>query len=124
MGGDKILLAGMIFYGKHGVLPEEKVLGQTFIIDAEIWRDLSKAGKSDDLNYTLSYAEIYDLIKEIVTNKVFNLIEALAEDIAGQILDQYEVEGVKVRVRKPNAPIEGVFEFMGCEITRKRAACK
>lgn len=120
MNTDKIILAGMEFYGKHGVFPEEKVLGQKFIVDAEICLDLKHAGRTDDIFKTHSYAEIYELIKVIVTEKSFNLIEAVAEEIAGQILRKYKVESVKIRIRKPNAPINGTFEYMGCEIVRER----
>ena len=79
---DKIILNNLGFYGYHGVLSEEKSLGQKFFIDVELLLDTKKAGKSDDMNQSVSYADVYDVIKDITENKKFNLIEALAENIA------------------------------------------
>ena len=115
---DKIILAGMQFYGRHGVFSEEKAMGQKFVVDVELSLDLSKAGNTDDVNYTPNYADVYAIVKNITTLKTFNLIEALAEAIAQEILAHYRIEQVKVKVQKPNAPISGIFDYMGCEIIR------
>ncbi len=118
MGKDKIILAGMQFYGKHGVFPEEKSMGQKFIIDVELSLDLRRAGATDDITHLPNYADVYSTVKGIVTQKTFNLIEALAEAIAQQVLSTYRIDQVTVRVRKPHAPISGIFDYMGCEIVR------
>ena len=120
MSKDKLILSGMQFFGRHGVFPEEKSMGQKFIIDVETTTDLQKAGMCDDLSFSLNYADIYANIKSITTLKCFNLIEALAETIAQDILLNYNVDEVLVRVRKPHAPISGIFDYMGCEIVRRR----
>ncbi len=118
--GDKILLKGMQFYGRHGVFPEEKAMGQKFVVDLELSTDLQKAGQSDDLTHTLNYADIYGVVKNIVTNRTYNLIEALAEAVAQEILDNYEVKKVKVKVEKPQAPISGIFDYVGVKISREK----
>lgn len=59
IGGDKLILRGLMFHGFHGVKPEEKTLGQKFLIDVDAWMDLRAAGKSDQMSDTLSYTEIY-----------------------------------------------------------------
>lgn len=118
MAKDKILLSGMQFYGRHGVFPEEKAMGQKFIFDVELTLDLRKAGETDDVNHTINYADIYAAVKNIVTQKNFNLIEALAETVAQEILANYRIDQVRVNVRKPHAPISGIFDYMGCEIIR------
>lgn len=115
---DKIVLTGMQFYARHGVFPEEKAMGQKFEIDLEIWLDLRAAGQSDDLKHTLNYADIYATVKNITTGRSFNLIEALAEAISEEILEHYPSERVLVRVKKPHAPISGIFEYVGVEIVR------
>lgn len=120
MGTDKIILAGMQFFGRHGVFPEEKAMGQKFIIDVKLSLNLKNAGVTDDITKTPNYADIYADVKNITTLKNFNLIEALAEEIAQHLLSTYKVEKVKVKVRKPHAPISGIFEYMGCEIVRSR----
>lgn len=108
----------MQFYGYHGVLPEEKVLGQIFIIDLEMKTELKEAGVSDDLKKTVSYAEVFADIEKIVTLEEFDLIEALAEKIAERVLTAYPINKVKVRVKKPQAPIKGQFDFVAVEIKR------
>ncbi|WP_418791359.1 dihydroneopterin aldolase [Phosphitispora sp. TUW77] len=115
---DKILLSGMQFYGRHGVFPEEKSLGQKFIIDVELTLDLRKACVTDDVNHTINYADLYASVEKIVTQKNFNLIEALAESIAQEILQNNRIDQIKVKVCKPHAPINGIFDYMGCEIIR------
>lgn len=117
---DKILMKGMQFFGRHGVFSEEKAMGQKFIVDVKLSLDLKKACSTDDLSYTPNYADIYSDIKNITTLKNFNLIEALAEAIAEHILTNYHVDKVKVKIKKPHAPISGIFDYMGCEIERSK----
>lgn len=118
---DKIILKNLGFYGYHGVEKAEKTLGQKFFIDGELYLDLTKAGKSDDVGDTVNYGEIYNLIKNIVTQQNFNLLEALAEKIASTILAGYpQVNEVVITVRKPEAPVKGIFDYFAVEIRRKR----
>ncbi|TCT13972.1 dihydroneopterin aldolase [Natranaerovirga pectinivora] len=118
---DKIIMKNLGFYGYHGVLQEEKTLGQKFFIDVELYVDLKKAGETDDLNYTINYATVYDLIKDITENKVFNLIEALGEHIVNKILSHYqEIKEINIRIKKPEAPVKGIYDYFGVELRRKR----
>jgi|GEM_PF-54237 len=118
---DKIIMKNMKFYGYHGVLPEERIKGQVFFINVEIYTDLSRAGNTDNLDDTVNYAEVYSRIKYITENNKFNLIEKLAEVIAQTILNyNNNIKKVKVLVKKPYAPIEGEFDWMGAEIERER----
>lgn len=57
--GDRLILRGLKFHGYHGVHLKEKEMGQTFLVDVDAWLDLRAAGKSDDLNDTVSYTAIY-----------------------------------------------------------------
>ncbi len=117
---DRIYLQGLEFYAYHGVLAEEKSLGQRFVIDLVLELDLRPAGISDDLTKSVSYAEVYTDIREIVTGSKYNLLEALVEKIPAEILLKYPVHQVTVKIRKPQAPIAGVFEYMAVEITRQK----
>ena len=99
----------------------EKVLGQKFFIDAELLLDTKEAGKSDDLTKSVSYADVYEIIKDITENKRFDLIEALAETIAKEVLDSYSmIQSIMVRVKKPEAPVSGNFDYFAVEIRRGR----
>ena len=118
---DKILLSNLGFYGYHGVLKEESILGQKFFIDMELFVDTKEAGINDDMNKSVSYAEVYDVVKEITENRRFNLIEALAENIAKEVLDKFVlIKEVMVRVKKPEAPVNGIYDYFGVEIRRGR----
>ncbi|TCK93306.1 dihydroneopterin aldolase [Natranaerovirga hydrolytica] len=118
---DKIIMKNLGFYGYHGVLLEENKLGQKFFIDTVLYMDLKKAGKKDAIEDTVSYADVYEHIKDMTENKRFHLIEALAENIADTILKQYPmVKEIKVTIKKPEAPVKGIYDYFGVEIRRQR----
>lgn len=120
---DSIVLQNMQFYGYHGVLAEEKTLGQKFFVDARLAVDLKPAGRSDDVADTVSYAEVYGLVEAIVTGERFDLLEALAQRIATDILREFDkVQSVEVAIRKPGAPVKGHFDWFAVEIIRSREA--
>jgi dihydroneopterin aldolase len=121
---DTIFLEGLRFYGYHGVNPEERVLGQRFMLDVEIAVDLRRAGQSDELGDTISYSDLYKLVRGIVEGEPKNLLEAVAESIATSVLEQFpSVSLVSVTVRKPEAPLKGaILDAAGVHITRARAA--
>ena len=118
---DRILLSGMEFYGYHGVLQQERELGQRFIVDVQLELDLVKAGTVDDPAETVSYADVYEVVRKVVTGPPRLLIEAVAEAVAAGILNDPRVKGVKVRVKKPQAPVAGIFSWMAVEIERRGA---
>ena len=118
---DKILMNNLGFYGYLGVLKEEATLGQKFFIDMELYLDTREAGQTDDMNKSVSYADVYELVKEIVENKRFNLLEALAENIAEEVLNKFDLlKGIMVRVKKPEAPVPGIYDYFGVEIKRAK----
>jgi dihydroneopterin aldolase len=118
---DKILMKNLKFFGYHGVHEEEQLKGQNFYIDVEMCVNLEKACGTDNLQHTVDYSAVYDIIKYITENNKFRLIEKLAQSISGEILSRYrEIDEITVRVRKPEAPINGEFDWVGVEITRGR----
>jgi dihydroneopterin aldolase len=119
MSVDKLILSNMVFYGYHGAFAAEKELGQRLEVDVELYLDLFRAGTTDDLDYSINYAEVYALVKDIVEEREFNLMEALAQAIADQIVSAYTLEQVVVRVRKPNPPVGGIMDYFGTEVVRK-----
>lgn len=119
---DYIHLRDMQFYGYHGVLQQETVLGQRFRATVALAVDIAQAGKTDELNDTVSYVGVYNICKEVIEGKPFKLIEAVAETIAQRILADYEgqVFGCRVEVIKPDPPIAGHYKEVAVEITRGR----
>ena len=118
---DKIILEGMRFYGFHGVNPEERALGQQYIVDLIVEMDLAKPGASDNLEDTVSYARLYRVAKEVLEGEPRNLLESAAAAIAEKVLADFPVASVRVRVKKPRPPIRGaVVENAAVEIYRTR----
>lgn len=117
---DKIYLNEMQFFGFHGLFPEEKKLGQRFNVDVEMFVDLKKAGKTDDMLDSVHYGEAYSVVKHIVEGESKNLIEAVAEDIAAELLNAFDLmKACKVKVIKPDPPIPGHYQSVAVEIYRE-----
>ena len=118
---DRIILEGMQFYGFHGVNAEERSLGQSYVVDLAVEMDLGIPGKSDRLEDTVSYTHLYRSVRKVLEGESKNLLEATAEAVASRILDEFPVNAVQVRVKKPRPPIKGSFvENAVVEIYRVR----
>ncbi|XP_026444466.1 dihydroneopterin aldolase 2-like [Papaver somniferum] len=117
--GDKLILRGMMFHGYHGVLPEEKTLGQKFVIDMDAWVDLREPGKSDNINDSVSYVDLYNIVKDVVEGPGFNLLETVAHLIATKTLERFsQISTVRVKLGKPHMSIQGPVDYLGIEIFR------
>lgn len=118
---DKIFIKNMEIFARHGVLPEETALGQKFIVSAEMECDTRGAGRTDDIRKSVDYTKVCSLIKRIMTENTFKLIEAAAEKTAESILLAFSgVRTVTVSVKKPWAPVMTNLETVGVKITRSR----
>ena len=116
---DRIILQGMQFYGYHGVNPEERVLGQRYVVDLTVELDLSLAGASDRLEDTVSYSRIYRSVRAVIEGEPRNLLESAAEAIAKRVLAEFPVDAVSVTVKKPNPPVRGsAIESAAVQIRR------
>lgn len=103
----KIELKEMRFYAYHGVAPQETVVGNTFIVDLLLTAPLEQAVRSDNLNDTINYAEVYELVKEEMS-----LPSRLLEHVAGRILGALKrrfplLEAARISVSKLNPPFGG-----------------
>jgi dihydroneopterin aldolase len=117
---DRILLEGMLFQGTHGVYAEEQLQPQPFDVDVELALNLQPAGLSDDLEQTVDYGRVFEICRQIVESTRFNLVEALAEAIAQELLSEFPVSEVVVRIRKPNVRLGGTLRAAGIEVRRRR----
>ena len=115
---DVIHIKRIEIFANHGVIPEENTLGQKFIISADLYKDLHKAGRTDDVAETVHYGKAAVLIKQISEKSIFRLIEKLAEEIASALLKNFPVEKVRVIVEKPWAPVRLPLETVAVEIER------
>ena len=119
---DAICLSGLSFYAYHGVAVEERSLGQRFVVDVRLELDLGPAGRSDNLELTVDYAELWQAVSAAVQGPPLKLLESVGERVAATILDRFERVGrVWVRLSKPGAPIAGASTgAVAVELTRER----
>ncbi len=116
---DSIKIKGITAVGFHGVYTEERVTGQRFVVDVKL--SLPLQGINDDLSKTVNYADVAHLVVRHITGEPVNLIETVAEAIADEILKDYPVVvKVKVKVHKPEAPINLEFADVVVEIEKAR----
>lgn len=116
---DRIYIKDLEVYAFHGVNAEEKAMGQKFLISLELMLNLREAGKNDDLSKTVNYALLCNQTEKIFTSGRHNLLEKCAEELAQNILTENPaVEGVKVLIKKPWAPIGKILGYAAVEITR------
>jgi dihydroneopterin aldolase len=123
MASDIISLVGITLYGYHGVRPEERTLGQRFIVDVDLDADLRAAASTDDLEATVNYSEVYALVAALVEGEPVNLLETLGERIAQAIFERFPViDRARIRIAKPGVAIAGsVLREAAVTIHRRRA---
>jgi 7,8-dihydroneopterin aldolase/epimerase/oxygenase len=117
---DQITLTGLRASAFHGVLEHERRTGQVFVIDVTIWLDLAAAAASDDLERTVHYGELAEAVVTAVEGEPVDLIETVAERVAGVALSYTPVTRTRVTVHKPNAPIAVPFADVSVTIERTR----
>ena len=116
---DLISLKGIWGFGYHGVFEHEAKNGQDFFVDLEIQIDLSRASISDDLNDTIDYGALANVVVEEITGERVQLIERLAGRIADRIKSGHsEILKISVTVHKPKAPISAQASDISVTITR------
>lgn len=121
--GDKLVLRGLRFHGFHGVHKEEKQRGQIFLVDVDAWLDLKRAGKTDNLEDTVSYTDIYRTVKELVEGPCVDLLETLANSIALTIFERFpRISDLRIQVGKPEVATQMIADYMGIEIYRTSPA--
>ena len=115
---DKIIIDSLRIFAYHGVNPEEQEDGQFFILDIEANMPLSKAGESDDIDDTVSYAQMIKCARRVFTAQKDRLIERAARRVADALLEP--LSGVRVTCKKPDAPMKADFAFAAVSIYRER----
>lgn len=117
---DKIKIQNLEVFAKHGVFPEENVLGQKFIVSVTLFTDTRKAGKTDDLTASIHYGEVSQFIDRYMKEHTYMLIEKVAESLAEELLlETKHLKKVLVEVKKPWAPVGLPVEYVAVEIERQ-----
>jgi len=117
---DRIALTGLRARGHHGVYESERRDGQDFIVDVTLELDTAKAAASDDIADTVHYGELAAGLAAVVAGEPVNLLETLAERLAGVCLADSRVRAATVTVHKPQAPIPLAFADVAVTIRRLR----
>lgn len=117
---DRIAITGLRVRGRHGVLQEERMAGQDFLVDAVLRLDTSAAAAADDLRLTADYAAVAARLAQIVAGEPVALIETLAARLADACLADPVVREVEVSVHKPQAPVGLPVEDIVVTIHRSR----
>ena len=118
MSGYQIVLKNCAFFARHGVFNEEETLGQRFFVDATLDVDAGEALEKDEIEGTVDYGTAFQVIEKIVTGKRRFLIEALAMEVARAICAEFQmVRRAEVTIRKPNAPVQGVLDYVQVTVT-------
>lgn len=116
-----IALTGLRARGYHGVLEHERATGQTFLVDLQLQVNINQAAQTDDVEHTVNYAEVAEVVENILTGPPVNLLETLAVRMADAVLEQFAlVTSVLLTVNKPQAPIPADFANVAVTVQRNR----
>lgn len=119
-GLDRIDLTGVEVFAHHGVLPEERRDGQTFVLDVSLGLDLAPAATSGDLEQTVDYGALAQRVHDAVAADPVDLIETVAERVMGLCMTISSVQWASVTVHKPQAPIAVTFSNVSVTIERSK----
>jgi dihydroneopterin aldolase len=116
-----IELMGLVVFGHHGYLEEERRLGQRFLVD--LWVDVrGEATESDRIEDTVDYRRIAALVRDVFAGEERLLLEGLAGSIADGILERFAaVDRARVRVRKPDVVLDPPVEHAAVIVERSRS---
>ena len=110
---------GLELFGYHGVNPEERRGGQTFVFD--VWLEVPDGtGASDRIEDTIDYREVAALVREVSDGRAFELLEALAATLVEEFLARFPVDAARVRVRKPQVRLDPPVEHSAVTVERRR----
>ena len=116
---DKIKIKNLEVFAKHGVFPEENILGQKFLVSAALYTDTRRAGQTDDLTASIHYGEVCQFIHRFLREHTYQLIERAAESLAeALLLETPGLERICLEIKKPWAPIGMSLETVSIEIER------
>lgn len=119
MNLDIIKIQDLEVFANHGVFPEENVLGQKFLVSADLYVSTRTAGRKDDLSASVNYGEVSSFIDTYLRQHTFKLLECAAENLAERLLLDYPlIRKIRLEIKKPWAPVRLPLKTVGVEIER------
>lgn len=114
-----IRVTGISVYANHGCLDEEAIIGSEYRVDVELTSDLSVPAATDDLNQTIDYVRVHEIVREEMKIRS-KLLEHVGQRIIGALKAEFpQLENVSVRVAKINPPINGIAKNVSVELSDK-----
>ncbi|HMM48211.1 MAG TPA: dihydroneopterin aldolase [Miltoncostaeaceae bacterium] len=122
MSDDRVIVSvrGLEVFGRHGVFPAERELGQRFVVDLDIRLADARSAASDRLDDTVDYAQLVDRIGALVAGEPVALLEHLAARIAACTLEDPRAAAVTVTVHKPHVALAHTLRETAVTLTRER----
>ncbi len=115
-----IRIVDLEVFAKHGVLDEEQRIGQKFLFSADIFTDIQKAALFDDIKLSTDYADVCRRIVDYNTENTFRLIETAAVKTCEMLLCDFPlIEGVRLEIKKPWAPVGLPLDYVGVAAEKK-----
>ena len=114
----RVELYGLEVAGAHGVEEEERRRAQPFLYDLRL--EVPDAATSDRLEATVDYRDVVRCVQEVSAGRQFRLLEAMAAAVADALVDRFELEAARVRVRKPSVRLEASVEWTAATVERRR----
>lgn len=110
---DRIRIKNLEVYAHHGVFKEEQSLGQKFLVSADLFLPLYQAAMTGDLDLSIHYGEVCQIIAETMVQNPTPLIETAAEELCQVLFETYpQLRGIRLELKKPQAPIPQSFEYV------------
>ncbi len=117
----EITLEDMQFYAYHGVLEQEQKVGNQFIVSLSLCVEAENSLLSDEVNDTVNYAEVYQVVKDEMSIKS-KLLEHLAGRIVKRLFDEFDrVQSIRIKVSKPNPPFYAQLKSVSIQLEKHRA---
>jgi 7,8-dihydroneopterin aldolase/epimerase/oxygenase len=113
-----IELTGIELYGYHGVLPDERLRGQRFLVDVVLACAEDEATRSDAIGDAVDYRDLVETVREVSSSHAYNLLEAFAAAVADALLERFPVVGARVRVHKPDLRLDPPVDHAAVVVER------
>ena len=121
---DKIYLKNIKIYAYHGCMEEEKKIGCDYLVNLVVCADLGLSCKTDELNDTVDYVALLDIVKNQMKMRA-NLLENVADRVVNKIISKFpSVRKAVVKIAKLNPPINGNIDEVVIKREKKREKTK
>jgi dihydroneopterin aldolase len=111
-------LYGLEVPGKHGLEEEERRRPQPFLYD--VWLEVPDGATSDRLEATVDYREVVRCVQEVSGGRQFRLLEAIADAVATALVERFDLEAARVRVRKPAVRLKAPVDWTAATVERRK----